>query len=68
VSKQSAALFLSGEAVRVCASEEGARLLLLAGTPLGEPVAWGGPIVMNTQEELQTAFRELEQGTFIKHA
>src|SRR3989344_1059099 len=43
-----------------------ARLLLIAGNPLHEPVAWAGPIVMNTQKELQTAFWELEEGTFIK--
>ena len=43
------------------------RFLLMSGRPLGEPVAWRGPIVMNTQEELQTAFREYRAGTFIKH-
>ncbi len=42
-----------------------AALLLMAGKPLHEPVAWGGPIVMNTREELQQAFDELNQGTFI---
>ena len=41
--------------------------VLLAGKPLKEPIAWGGPIVMNTKDELQAAFSELEQGTFIKH-
>ena len=40
------------------------RFLLVSGRPLGEPVAWGGPIVMNTQEELRAAFQELEDGTF----
>ena len=44
------------------------RFLLVAGTPLGEPVAWYGPIVMNTQAELRVAFHEYEQGTFVKHA
>ena len=43
------------------------RFLLVSGRPLGEPVAWYGPIVMNTQEELQIAFDEFEKGTFIKH-
>ena len=43
-----------------------AKLLLIAGNPLHEPVAWSGPIVMNTQKELQAAFQELENGTFIK--
>jgi quercetin 2,3-dioxygenase len=42
------------------------RCILVAGPPLGEPIAWGGPIVMNTREELELAFRELDEGTFIK--
>jgi quercetin 2,3-dioxygenase len=45
----------------------GARFFLIAGKPLKEPVAWGGPIVMNTEEELDEAFRELDNDTFIKH-
>lgn len=53
--------------VRVKAGPDGARFLLIAGKPLKEPVAWGGPIVMNTQEELDLAFRELHDKTFIKH-
>jgi redox-sensitive bicupin YhaK (pirin superfamily) len=44
----------------------GIRFLLVAGKPLHEPVAWNGPIVMNTQSELRQAFRELEEGTFLK--
>jgi redox-sensitive bicupin YhaK (pirin superfamily) len=44
----------------------GVRFLLISGAPLREPVAWHGPIVMNTREELQTAFRELNTGEFIK--
>jgi redox-sensitive bicupin YhaK (pirin superfamily) len=44
------------------------RFLLFAGKPLGEPVAWYGPIVMNTQEELRVAFEEYQNGTFIKRA
>ena len=43
------------------------RFLLISGKPLGEPVAWGGPIVMNTRAELRQAFEEYENGTFIKH-
>lgn len=60
----------AGEAnncVTVKAGPEGARFFLLAATPLKQPVAWGGPIVMNTKDELQNAFAELENNTFIKH-
>ena len=46
-------------------ASEGIRFLLVSGKPLGEPVAWYGPIVMNTQEELRQAFAELEEGTFL---
>lgn len=60
------ALFGDGDAVRILAGDSGARFLFVAGTPLGEPVAWRGPIVMNTQEELRKAWEELETGTFIK--
>jgi redox-sensitive bicupin YhaK (pirin superfamily) len=59
-------LFDSGDEVEVQAGDEGVRFLLISGQPLGEPVAWYGPIVMNTQEELQHAFRQLEDGTFLK--
>jgi redox-sensitive bicupin YhaK (pirin superfamily) len=52
--------------VRVEAKRELLRILFVAGKPLGEPVAWGGPIVMNTREELHTAFEEYKNGTFIK--
>ena len=58
--------FESGPELAVEAAEEGLRFLLLTGQPLGEPVAWQGPIVMNTQAELETAFREFRDGTFIK--
>jgi redox-sensitive bicupin YhaK (pirin superfamily) len=47
-------------------AKEGARFLFVSGKPLNEPVAWGGPIVMNTQQELDQAFQELDEGTFIK--
>lgn len=53
--------------VVVKAGNTGARFLLIAGKPLREPVAWGGPIVMNTDEELDQAFRELNNHTFIRH-
>ena len=59
-------LFDSGDEVTVQAGEEGIRFLLISGKPLQEPVAWYGPIVMNTQEQLRQAFAELEQGTFLK--
>jgi len=60
-------LFNDGEELAAFTENYEARFLLVSGKPLGEPVAWYGPIVMNTQEELQTAFKEYEQGTFIKY-
>ncbi|MEI6208391.1 MAG: pirin family protein [Desulfuromonadales bacterium] len=57
----------TGHAVRVETRETPVRFLFVAGKPLGEPVAWGGPIVMNTREELDIAFAEHKNGTFIKH-
>ena len=59
-------LFDRGDEVEVQAGEEGIRFLLVSGKPLEEPVAWYGPIVMNTQEQLQQAFTELKEGTFLK--
>jgi quercetin 2,3-dioxygenase len=59
-------LFADGENVVVETREVPVRFLLIGGKPLGEPVAWRGPIVMNTQEELDTAFTEYAQGTFIR--
>ncbi|PKQ16978.1 MAG: hypothetical protein CVT67_02195 [Actinobacteria bacterium HGW-Actinobacteria-7] len=59
-------LYAAGDCVEVEASSAPARFLLLSGKPLGEPIAWRGPIVMNTPEELRTAFREYDQGTFVK--
>lgn len=55
-----------GERMKVTAGEKGVRFLLLTGKPLGEPIAWQGPIVMNTREELRTAFEEYHNGRFIK--
>ena len=60
-------LFDRGDEIVVQAGPEGIRFLLVSGKPLEEPVAWYGPIVMNTQAELQTAMRELQNGKFIKH-
>ena len=65
---RSLVLFDSGENVAVQAGEEGIRFLLVSGKPLQEPVAWYGPIVMNTQAQLQQAFEELREGTFLKPA
>jgi hypothetical protein len=58
-------LFGRGDEVAVQAGEEGIRFLLVSGKPLGEPVAWRGPIVMNTQEQLRQAYDELQRGTFL---
>ena len=55
-----------GDQVLIKAEDRPVRFLLISGRPIGEPVAWYGPIVMNTQEELQIAFEEFEKGTFIK--
>jgi len=60
-------LFEDGDHVVVRTEENSVRFLLISGKPLNEPVAWYGPIVMNTQEELRVAFEEYEKGTFIKH-
>jgi redox-sensitive bicupin YhaK (pirin superfamily) len=61
-------LFDTGDEVEVQAGEDGIRFLLVSGKPLQEPVAWYGPIVMNTQAELQQAFEELQKGTFLKNS
>jgi len=63
---RSLVLFDRGDEVTVQAGDDGMRFLLVSGKPLEEPVAWYGPIVMNTQEELREAFRELETGKFLK--
>ena len=60
-------LFDRGDEIVVQAGPEGIRFLLVSGKPIEEPVAWYGPIVMNTQAELQQAFNELQTGKFIKH-
>jgi quercetin 2,3-dioxygenase len=59
-------LFDRGDEIMVQAGEDGIRFLLVSGKPLEEPVAWYGPIVMNTQEQLRQAFAELREGTFLK--
>ncbi len=60
-------LFGDGDCVTAAAEDGPLRFLMVSGRPIGEPIAWYGPIVMNTREELRTAFAELEAGTFIKH-
>ncbi len=60
-------LFDRGDEIVVQAGPEGIRFLLVSGKPIEEPVAWYGPIVMNTQAELKLAMAELHGGTFIKH-
>ncbi len=64
---RSLVLFDAGDEVVVTAGERGIRFLLVSGRPFREPVAWYGPIVMNTQGELRQAYQELEEGTFLKH-
>jgi hypothetical protein len=60
-------LFGDGDRISVTAGEAETRFLMVSGKPLHEPVAWRGPIVMNTREELNAAWRELDEGTFVKH-
>jgi redox-sensitive bicupin YhaK (pirin superfamily) len=66
VSDHSLVLFDRGDEVVVSAGEHGIRFLLVSGEPIQEPVAWYGPIVMNTKEELRQAWAELRDGTFIR--
>lgn len=68
VPAKTAVLFGEGDAIEVQAPQDApARFIFCSGKPLHESVAWGGPIVMNTREELEEAFAELEKGTFIRH-
>lgn len=64
--RRRAVLFSTGDEFIARTTEKGMRFFLLSGKPLKEPIAWGGPIVMNTEEELDLAFREIKEGTFIK--
>ena len=66
IGNRSLILFGNGDEVTVQAGDSGVRFLLVSGQPLEEPVAWRGPIVMNTRQELAQAFAELQDGTFIK--
>ncbi len=65
---RSLVLFDRGDEVSVQAGEKGIRFLLVSGKPIEEPVAWYGPIVMNTQEQLRQAFAEFKAGTFLRHS
>jgi len=65
VKSEHCAIFSDGDTVKI-GTRDGVRFLFVTGKPLRESVAWGGPIVMNTEEELAKAFQELEKGTFIK--
>jgi len=67
VGDRSLVVFDTGDELTVEAGELGIRFLLVSGRPLREPIAWYGPIVMNTQEELRQAFAEYQAGTFLKH-
>jgi quercetin 2,3-dioxygenase len=67
IGNSSVCLYEDGDHITVTAGREPVRFLLISGKPIGEPVAWYGPIVMNTNEELQQAFEEYQKGTFIKH-
>ncbi|AFS77655.1 pirin domain-containing protein [Gottschalkia acidurici 9a] len=66
VSHPKGVLYKEGDYVRINTKENGGRFLLIAGKPLNEPISWGGPIVMNTKEELDLAFKEISEGSFIK--
>jgi hypothetical protein len=67
VGNRSLVVFDRGDEITVQAGEEGIRFLLVSGRPIEEPVAWYGPVVMNTEAELRQAFAEIRAGTFIKH-
>jgi len=61
-------VFEPGDQIEALASKEGVRFIFVSARPLKEPVAWYGPIVMNTEDELRTAFDELNKGTFYQRA
>jgi hypothetical protein len=67
VGNRSLVVFDRGDEITVQAGEQGIRFLLVSGRPIEEPVAWYGPVVMNTEAELRQAFAEIRAGTFIKH-
>lgn len=59
--------FEQGDSVHVTAAERGMRYVLVGGKPISEPVTWAGPVVMSTEEEVERAFEEYRNGTFVKH-
>jgi redox-sensitive bicupin YhaK (pirin superfamily) len=65
VANRSLVVFDAGDEIRVRAGEQGLRFLLVSGAPIGEPVAWHGPIVMNTPDEIRQALADLRAGTFL---
>ncbi|WXG46790.1 MAG: pirin family protein [Candidatus Atabeyarchaeum deiterrae] len=67
ISAENLVMYEDGDQLAITAGDKGVRFLLMSGKPIREPVAWYGPIVMNTEEELRIAFEEYENGTFIKH-
>ena len=67
IGKETLVIFTEGDAIKISTENEKVRFLLVSGKPLKESVAWRGPIVMNTEEELSIAFTEYQNGTFIKH-
>ncbi|MFX0201869.1 MAG: pirin-like C-terminal cupin domain-containing protein [Candidatus Hodarchaeota archaeon] len=68
ISVENLVIYEDGEKVRITSNFETVRFLLISGKPIGEPVAWYGPIVMNTKEELELAFEEYQNGTFLKYS
>ena len=67
IGPESLVMFDDGDELAISTGPDRVRFLLVSGKPIGEPVAWWGPIVMNTQEELRIAFEEYDRGTFLKH-
>ena len=66
VGNRSLVVFGAGDEISVQAGDEGVRFLLVSGRPLREPIAWHGPIVMNTQAEIRQAIMDLRDGSFIR--
>ena len=67
ISNENLVIYREGDEILISTAEEQVRFLLVSGKPIREPVAWRGPIVMNTEEELRIAFEEYRNGTFLKH-